>query len=78
VFMQSNLIALCRWKIELCKRGSRGGSAHQSKQCSLPPETPSNSRLLTEALKQAADFGNVSFVVVDEAHCVDMWSDSRC
>jgi superfamily II DNA helicase RecQ len=41
------------------------------------PETLSRSHLLVESLQKAASHGNLSFVVVDEAHCVDMWSEFR-
>jgi ATP-dependent DNA helicase RecQ len=41
------------------------------------PETLCQSQLLIESLKQAALNGNISFVVVDEAHCVDTWSEFR-
>jgi superfamily II DNA helicase RecQ len=39
------------------------------------PETLASCRMLQRFLQGAASSGNVSFVVVDEAHCVDMWSD---
>jgi ATP-dependent DNA helicase RecQ len=41
------------------------------------PETLSKCRMLQQCLKAEASCGNVSFVVVDEVHCVDMWSDFR-
>jgi ATP-dependent DNA helicase RecQ len=41
------------------------------------PESLSTCRMLQQCLKAAAACGNVSFVVVDEVHCVDMWSDFR-
>jgi superfamily II DNA helicase RecQ len=41
------------------------------------PESLSACRMLQQCLRAAASYGNISFVVVDEAHCVDMWSDFR-
>jgi ATP-dependent DNA helicase RecQ len=41
------------------------------------PETLTSSQMLQRCLQAAASCGNVSFVVVDEAHCVEMWSDFR-
>jgi superfamily II DNA helicase RecQ len=41
------------------------------------PETLSKSQMLQQSLQVAASYGNISFVVVDEVHCVDMWSDFR-
>jgi superfamily II DNA helicase RecQ len=41
------------------------------------PETLCHSQLLIKSLNRAALCGNVSFVVVDEAHCVDMWTEFR-
>lgn len=41
------------------------------------PETLCSSGLLRGALQAATRHGNTSFVVVDEAHCVELWSDFR-
>jgi superfamily II DNA helicase RecQ len=57
---------------QMCEKGTT------IKAVFTTPETLAQSGLLITALRQASGNGNVSFVVIDEAHCVDTWSEFRC